>query len=236
MQFKMIYLARRNPALTEDEWPAAWRQHAKFASQFPSIGAAISSLHYCSRIYNPRIEGKHVDLPQASRRYDGVAIIAAASRHELSGHLSEEDRARIHQDERRAFETLTPNFTFFAQESLVYGGSPGAAAVIRFLARRPEISPEEFAARWGGHANVMTRAAGVADGVTRYVHDSLVEPPPPGYEFDGISETWFATPEDAIRSFEDDAFAAAERELAGFSDAGRNVTMLTEVINRWPRT
>src|SRR5688500_12925714 len=155
MQFKLIYLAQRNPAVSEADWPRIWRSHAVFASQFPSLGAAITSLFYCSRMVEPMLDGRRFDPPEASRAYDGVAVVAADSREALEGALSPEDRARIFEDELRVFSTTSPNFSFFCQESLVWGGAPGQAAVIRFLARRNDLPADAFADRWGmEHANL----------------------------------------------------------------------------------
>lgn len=236
MQFKLIYLARRNPAVSQVDWPRTWRSHAVFASQFPSIGAAIDSLFYCTRMIDPMLDGARFDPSAVSRDHDGVAVVAADSQEALNGQLTPEDRARIFEDELRVFDTVSPNFSFFCQESLVYGGAPGQAAVIRFLARKSDMPAYAFAERWRReHCNLVTRAAGLAGTVTRYVHNSLIADPPPGYPIDGISETWFAGAEDAVRSFADDAFVPVEKDLAEFCDAERSVTMLTQVFYRWPK-
>jgi hypothetical protein len=203
-----------------------------FASQFPVIGARISSLFYCSRVHEPALEGARVDPPGASRDYDGAAIVASPSAEGLGGQLTPEDRARIFADERRVFADLTPTFSFHCQEMLVRGEAQGAAAVVRFLARKPGTSREDFLARWRGHAEVAAAAAAT---VTRYVQNRLREEPPPGYPFDGVEETWFATVEDATRALMDEAFAPVTADLADFCDMDRSVTLLTHVIHRWPR-
>lgn len=236
MDYKLIYLARRNPQIAPQDWPRAWRSHAVFASQFPVLGARISSLFYCSRIYQPAIDGAPCDPPGASTDYDGAAIVASPSSEGLGGQLTDEARAQIDADERRVFAAQTPTFSFQCQEVLAHGAVQGPAAVIRFLARRPELSPDAFQARWNGaHAAIATAAADHSGGVTRYVHDLLREPPPPGYPFDGIAETWFASAEAATRSFTSQAFAPVRDDLADFCDANRSVALLTHVIHRWPK-
>lgn len=236
MDFKLIYLARRNPSIALEDWPRAWRSHAVFASQFPVIGGRISSLFYCSRLASPTLDGAPFDTPGASLDHDGVALISSPSAEDLGGELSAEDRVRIDQDELRVFDAQTPSFSFHCRETLVHGGAPGHAAVIRFLARKAGSSRDAFRERLSqGHADIATRAADAAGTVTRYVHDDLVEPPPPGYPFDGITETWFASPDGAVRSFADDALAPVTQDLAGFCDLERSVTLLTRVVHRWPR-
>ncbi|CAN7612081.1 EthD domain-containing protein [Phenylobacterium sp. LjRoot225] len=240
MDFKLIYLAKRNPAVSPEDWPRAWRAHAVFASQFPVLGARISSLFYCSRQFAPTLDGVCFDPPGASRDYDGVAVVSSPSAESLGGDMTPDDRARIYEDERRVFSAQTPDFSFRCRETLVHGGAPGPsptlAAVFRFLARKAGASPEAFEARWnGGHAEIAARAADATGKVTRYVHDLVIEEPPAGYPFDGVAETWFASPDDAVRSFVDDAFAPVAQDLAEFCDLDRSVTVLTSVIHRWPR-
>ncbi len=236
MEFKLIYLARRNPSIRAEDWPRTWRSHAVFASQFPVLGACIDSLYYCSRMLEPALGGAPFDPPGASRGYDGVAVVSSASAESLGGDMSPEDRARIDQDELRVFDAPTPSFSFRCKEVLVHGGAPGPAAVIRFLARKAGASPEAFFEHWSGrHADIATRAADAAGSVTRYVHDDLIEPPPPGYPFDGITETWFASADDAVRSFVDGAFSPLAEDLPAFCDLERSVTLLTSVTHRWPR-
>jgi hypothetical protein len=236
VDYKLIYLARRNPAIRPEDWPRAWRSHAVFASQFPVIGGRINGLFYCSRLASPTLDGAAFDPPGAARDYDGVAVVSSPSAADLGGELSAEDRVRIDQDELRVFDAHTPSFSFRCQETLVHGGAPGQAAVIRFLARKRGGSRDAFRERWSqGHAEIATRAANAAGTVTRYVHDDLVEPPPPGYPFDGITETWFASPDDAVRSFVGGALAPVAEDLAAFCDLDRSVTLLTHVVHRWPR-
>ena len=63
MDYKMIYLARRNPSCKAEDWPRHWRSHAVYCSQFPAIGAPISSLHYCSRQLKPTLNGTPFEPP-----------------------------------------------------------------------------------------------------------------------------------------------------------------------------
>jgi len=237
MDYKSIYLARRNPSCSAEDWPRHWRSHAVFCSQFPAIGAPISSLHYCSRQLRPTLNGVPFDPPGVAD-YDGVAIVASQSADSVSGRSLPRDlRDKVDQDERRVFRTLTPNLTFLSEEVLVLGGKPGKAAVIRFLSRNAGSSREEFLARLGGvHADLAKTAVDVAGTVTRYVHNRLREDPPKGHPFDSIVETWFASAEDAAQSLVAHAFAPLMKDIAAFCDMKQTVTMLTYVTHAWPRT
>lgn len=235
MEYKLIYLARRADTVRAEDWPRTWRSHAVFASTIPVIGASLNSLFYCCRVLAPTLEGEAFAAPGASQDYDGVAVVASSALESLSGLLTPEDQARIDEDELRVFSTLTPRFSFYCKESLVHGGPHGQGAVIRFLAPRDGVAPEAFLSRWNGRHAEIAKAAADAGGASRHVHDELAKPPPPGYPFAGIAETWFATPEEAGRSLVSEAFAPAREDLAEFCDLDRSVTMLTYVSHRWPK-
>ncbi len=54
----------------------------------------------------------------------------------------------------------------------------------------------------------------------------LIEDPPPGYPFDGITETpWFANTEDAVRSLADGTLVPVAQDLPAFCDRERSVTL-----------
>jgi hypothetical protein len=232
----MIYLARRNPSISAEDWPRMWRSHAAYAATILTLDARLSSLFYCARVLQPKLDGAPFDPAEAARNYDGVAIVSSDTDEVPQVKMTPEVRAKIDQDELRVFSTYVPKFSFRCEEALVHGGAPGKAAVIRFLVRKAGSAREAFLAHWGGrHADIAQRAADASEIVTRYVHDGLIEEPPPGYPFDGITETWFADTEDAARSFADDTLVPVAQDLPAFCDRERSVTLLTSVIHRWPR-
>ena len=234
MDFKLIYLARRNPSIPAEDWPRTWRSHAVFASQFPVISATVRGLLYCSRVFDPTLEGAPFRPQGVSLDYDGVGI--ASGPEPVRAHLSPEVQARIDKDELRVFNTHSPRFSFHCKETLVQGGAPGRAAVIRFLARSPATTRESFLIHFNDqHARIGQRAADALGTVARYVHDTLITDPPPGYPFDAITETWFGSTDHALRAFVDPVFSAVAEDMAPFCDPEHSVTLVTNVIHRWPR-
>jgi hypothetical protein len=234
MNFKLIYLARRNPSIPLEDWPRAWRSHAIYASQFPVINATVRGLFYLSRIIEPTLDGAPFEPPGVSQDYDGVGI--GSGPEPVRADLSPDDQAKIDADELRVFGAYSPSFSFHCKETLTHGGAAGNAAIIRFLSHKPESTPEAFLRHLNnGHAAIALRAADAAGTVTRYVHDALIAEAPPGYPFDAIVETWFGSTDDATRSFADRAFSPVVDDLSAFCDAARSVTLLTRVIHRWPR-
>ena len=235
MTYKLVYLARRAKTVSREDWPRTWRSHAIFASQFPALEANISWLRYCNRIDRPSIDGVPVDLQQLSILHDGVAVAASPTLSGINGGgFSPEDQAKIDEDERRVFDMLTPQFTYFATESVVKEGPLGKAALFQFLPRARGLVRQEFMDRYcGEHASAASRALAGVPGLTRAVLNLPVHDPLPLFPFDGISEYWFETGDDAARAVAGGAMnAALEKDKALFAADG-TVQMLTEVSHRW---
>ncbi len=230
---KLIYLARRAATVSRADWPRTWRSHAIFASQFPVLEAKIDWMRYCNRVDDPEVEG----LAGVSTAHDGVSIASSPTFDALNGGgFSVAERALIDEDELRVFDRLTPEFSFFCTEQIVREGPAAEIGVYRFLARKPKLSPEAFADRFNGsHAKV---ARGFADelGTKRYAHNLTVGEPPRDFPFDGVAECWFATLDDALAALSDTRLAPLTDDIAEFTDVDRNVTMLTRISHRWPKS
>jgi hypothetical protein len=233
--YKLIYLARRAKTVSRADWPRTWRSHAIFASQFPLLEAQLDWLRYCNRIDEPSLDGQPVDLPQLTTEHDGVAVAASATLEGITASgFTPEVRARIDEDERRVFDMLTPNFSFFTTETILKEGPLGEAALFRFLPRATGLAREEFTSRYRHeHAGRARAALASVAGLTRAVLNHPVNDPLPLFPFDGISEYWFATPDDAVRALAGGAFDPLDGDLEAFCDLDRGITMLTKVFHRW---
>jgi len=227
--YKLIYLARRNPAVSREDWPETWRSHATFANKFAFVANDITYSCYCNRIDHPTLEGRNVDLPGLSQDHDGVALGVSHTVETLQGGgFSSEERDLIDKDELRVFDMLTPNFSFYCTETVLKDGRYGEYGIFRFLARKPDLSPKEFEARFNGkHAEI---ASGALDGsVVRYAHNRPIHDPLPLFPFDAIVDCWFPSEDDAVRALLDPAIA---QDLERFCDTDRSVTMLTHAFRR----
>ena len=233
--YKLVYLARRARTVSREDWPRTWRSHAIFASQFPALEANISWLRYCNRIEQPAIDGVPVQLPQLSTEHDGVAVAASPTLTGINGGgFSAEDQARIDEDERRVFDMLTPNFTYFAVESLVKQGPLGKAALFHFLPRATGLAREEFADRYRGeHAAAASRGSAQIKGLTRAVLNHPVHESLPLFAFDGISEFWFETADDAVSALAEGALDDVFNDAQALCAPGGIVQVLTSVSHRW---
>jgi hypothetical protein len=229
--YKLLYLARRAPSVSWEDWPHTWKSHAVFASQFPAMSGTIDWMRYMTRVDDPALG----DLP-VSQEHDGVSVAEAPALETFQGKgFSPEQRARIDADERRVFDRYTPQFSFYCAERRAVDGPVGEAAVFRFLRRKAGVSREAFeAALTGSYARLCAETAGEL-GVQRWGVNLTLEPPPPDFPFEAIDECWFASVADAARALTSPAMRRLTEELARVSEAARGVTMLTRPTHRWPK-
>lgn len=60
-QWKMIYLARRNPAQAPAAFPQAWREHAALGRQCRNVQDKVLGVALCSRLLDLVLPGIDVD-------------------------------------------------------------------------------------------------------------------------------------------------------------------------------
>ena len=231
MAFKMLYLARRAPTVSWEDWPRTWRSHAIFASQFPAMSGTIDWMRYTTRVDDPALG----ELPVSSE-HDGVSVAEAPELATFQGKgFTPEQRALIDQDELRVFDRYTPEFSFYCTETRVLDGPLGEAVVFRFLHRKADVSREAFEAHLKGeHARLCAEAAATL-GAQRWALNSTLDAPPPDFPFEAIDECWFATVEDAARALTTPVMLRLTEDLARACDVERNITMLTRPTHRWPK-
>jgi hypothetical protein len=196
------------------------------------MSGTINWMRYTTRVDDPAL----ATLP-VSNEHDGVGVAEAPELDTLYGRgFSPEQRKLIDQDELRVFDRYTPEFSFYCQETCVYSGPLGEAAVFRFLRRKPEVSRARFEAHLkGGHAHLCSEAAH-ALGVGRWSLNTTIAAPPPDFPFEVIDESWFPTIAQAAHALTSPRMVGIEEDLAEVCDLTRGITMLTRPTHRWPKT
>lgn len=223
MNAKMIYLARRNPALDLPGFVQAWREHSALGRQCRNVQDKVRSVMQCARLADPGLAGLTVD-------HDGVNLLQLRDLQAASDIWSDpETLAIMRPDEPRVFDRHVRDFSLVCREEVRRDRPPGEICLVGFLRRNPSLSPAAFARAW-----LRAEAASLPRG-GRVVHNAVQLPPPSGYDYDGIGEWWFDRPADARAAFgAQDVSRALEPPLGGVADLQRSLFILTQVTHRRP--
>lgn len=180
--WKMVYLARRNPSLAPEEFPQAWREHSALGRQCRNVGERVLSVAQCSRLLD-------VLLPGASEDYDGVNLLLLRDRAAATLIWNDpETLAVMRPDEPRVFDRYVRDFTLVCREQVLRDAPRSAVVLHGFLRWRQGVAAD---ARAGLQAITADGSAGPFNAAQRIVLNQVVDPPPPGYDYDAIVEWWF---------------------------------------------
>ncbi len=235
-RWKMIYLARRNPALAAGDFAQAWREHSALGRQCRNVQDKVLGVTQCARL---RDGGEDGGLSGASTGYDGVNLLQLRDLDVASDIWNDpETLAIMRRDEPRVFSTYVRDFTLVCRERVLRDTPAGEVALFGFVRRNPGISKNEFDAAWAGGPLEAWLAAPALEDAPRVVHNSVVQTPAPGYDYDGIAEWWFASPDAARAAFggpgAGDLRARLPAAYGATADLARSVFMFTRVSHRRP--
>ena len=222
-RWKMIYLARRNPALAPEDFPQAWREHSALGRQCRNVQDKVLGVRQCSRVLD------RPGFPHgASADYDGVNLLSLRDRQATDDIWSDEETVRIMRpDEPRVFSTYVRDFTLTASETVVVDGEETGVCVVLFLR-----------ARTGGLLPVRRQDLATDlpwTAAARLVWNSVAGLRPPGYEYDAIVEALYASVDAVATAFgAKPVWAQLPGRLSEQIDAARSVCMLTHVTHRRP--
>lgn len=221
--WKMIYLARRNPALAPEDFPRAWREHSALGRQCGNVRDKVLAVTQCSRVLD-----RPDALPGASVDYDGVNLLTLRDRQAADDIWNDpETLAIMRPDEPRVFSTYVRDFALTARETVVVDGPRSDVCVVLFLHARdtPDANHAFFAPDRG---SPWARSQ-------RLVRNRVEGHRPFGYEFDLVVEAWYETVGQVTDAFEcSGIWESLPQGLAKCVDRARSVCMLTRVTHRRP--
>jgi hypothetical protein len=228
--WKMIYLARRNPQLSAEAFPQAWREHSALGRQCRNVGERVISVMQCSRVLDPTV------LVGAALDYDGVNLLHLRDRESAAAIWNDaETLAIMRPDEPRVFSTYVRDFSLVCREQVLRDGPRGAIGLIGFLRRRAELSIAGFQQAWHGAVAVSLVTPGPLRQATRIVNNDVVDLPPPGYAYDAIVECWFESMAALEQAFDPrDLRAQLPPAMSALLDLPGSVFMLTRVTHSRP--
>ena len=222
MAWKMIYLARRNPALAAEQFSQAWREHSALGAGCTNVRDKVLSVMQCSRV----LQGS--TPAGCSTDYDGVNLLQLRDRQAADDIWNDaETLAIMRPDEPRVFSTYVKNFSLVCEAQVLNDQPRGACVLVGFLRRAPGVSDATWMAAAGS-------SPGLA-GSGRCVWNRVDAEPPPGYAYDAIVEWWFNTP-DAVRAALDPQGVSASLPTALVTavDDAASLFMFTQVTHHRP--
>jgi hypothetical protein len=195
---KLIYLARRNPALTHQGFMARWRQHGALGMSLPRWRNIWRYVH-CD--VAPAADG----IPGLADGHDGIGLIWHRSRATRRAHREDTgSQAVMEADELDTFADLVRNVcALYEEQTLFDDGSDAPVKLFRFhhrLLAMPEDRLFEDIAPLA--ASLALRDADLAASVRRYVHNYRMKPESRswGLGYEWIEEYWFDSMADATRA------------------------------------
>jgi len=218
MTGKLVYLARRNPALTHEEFSRRWVKHATNVSAgAPEALTEIRMARYC--------------LVDSGAEYDGVGLLSLESLNSIpTMHRALVGTEVSLADELRTFSGFVKDFTVYCDEEVLRDAAPTTHAVLHFVRRSASIGPSAFAAAWCDYARGLEQSL---DGtLSRHVLNHVIAPAPPGYGFDGVHELWCESSQGAAA-----IVAELDRlrpEVKHWQSPRTGVVLSTESILSWP--
>lgn len=233
LQWKLIYLARRNPALAAADFPQAWREHAALGRQCRNVQDKVLGVAQCSRL---RDMDEFGGLRGTNADYDGVNLLQLRDLAVATDIWDDpETRAIMRPDEPRVFSSYVREFSLACAEHVLRQAPPTSVVLFGFLRRAPTMSTAEFHTAWATHTSDRWLAAPSLNAAQRVVHNTVVQPPPTGYEFDGIAEWWFADADAARQAMgSDNVSQQLPRAYGDLVNLDQSVFMFTHVTHRRP--
>ena len=217
---KLIYLARRNPVLSHDEFATRWCKHAAVVGAgAPEALTEIRSARYC--------------LASGTDGYDGVGLLSLASLNSIpSMHRALVGTEVSLADELRTFSTYVKEFALYCAEEVVSDTPHTTHALLHFVRRSESIEPTSFASAWRDHAHALERSL---DGVLRrQVLNHVIAPAPPGYGFDGVHELWCDS--SAAAAGIKAELVRLRPDVTPWMAPRTGVVLSTETIFSWPQS
>ncbi|HEY5754748.1 MAG TPA: EthD domain-containing protein [Steroidobacter sp.] len=213
---KLMYLARRNPALSCEQFTPRWRQHGALGMSMPRWKNIWRYVH-CDV------------LPESGDDFDGVGIVWHTSPESRRAHREDtSSQGTMEADEVQTFDQLVVNFCALMEERVVQEPRRTASAkLIRFAMCQPNVVREDFAASALAHAiNLLATPIGQSIRGLVQNHAQPTETGRPwGLPYDYIEEIWFDSVQDAAR-----ARAGLRGVLPSLCASGEPIAVLTNEV------
>jgi hypothetical protein len=193
---KRIYLTKRNPSLSPDQFRARWRAHGALGLSQPTWPPNISRYVHCDLLTNTG------GIAGASDEYDGMACIWYNSHSAWRQRsLAPGDREAMLRDEDQTFAQRIGLVALMAHEHLMRDGPTGGIKQTSFLRRKPGRAQADFIAHRQADAARLLAHPETSALIRRYalnVPFPTETGSPWGLDYDCVEEIWFDSLHDLL--------------------------------------
>jgi uncharacterized protein (TIGR02118 family) len=211
---KRLYLARRKPSLTREQFIRRWREHGKLAMSFMARQNWENVTAYIH--FDPVSEATGV--AGASDDYDAIGWIRFKDVAARKRHIEFAEARAVLEPDEDAFFTERVNRTGMVTWELPLRDGPSSGVTkFCFLKRKHELSSAAFDDYWRHtHAPLVMRTM---PAMQRYVQNYPL-PPEKGAAWglgcDGVEESWFSSLDDVKRAHTETVTRAIEQDRSRF--------------------
>ena len=188
----LIYLPKRNPNLSIDEFVNAWKEHSQLGKTCVNVRKFITQAKQCARVGYP-------DLAGISQIYDGVAILTLSEGTQSSQIWDDpEVLAIMKPDELRVFDSYVKSFTL-ETTSLYSKLDTDASYGYGFIQLLSIDNTSRTDDRDQGLNELFREQEKINPQplVKQVIVHTVTHQPSDQYNYDFVIETWFDSKEDA---------------------------------------
>jgi hypothetical protein len=223
-----FYMARRGPTVTAEGFPQRWIEHFALYKNFDAVQETPFTSGRYLLVDHALSDGRTDTTP-----FDAVCIMTLEEVGLLrASHQNSEMLRVMKADEEVVFGGNIDPATCLGERHTLIEGKRRSHAVILLRQRRPEMTAEAFTEAWLGHLDRLLALPAVAGRPRLTAHTAVEQVRSAEYAYDGMTEIWLETAEDAravIDAVLDGPQAEAE---AAWVVPERSRTMATKVLPR----
>ncbi len=226
---KQIYITKRAPAYTTEQWGQRWRRHGSFVRSLP-LWAQIRHYEQC-RVLSPQAAAPALFEGLSQDVYDGVGMVWFRSPEAVRMALGDPTVDSVFEDEKDVFNDPIADTSLFTREVVFRDTGATTVKLVAFLRRRPGLTRAEFSESWEHtHGPLFLQVPDIDAHVTKYVQNHVVEEFTGvfGNDFDGVVEIGFARIEDIPNTFRQQYLDTVRPDELRFVDVDNMIVLLTD--------
>jgi hypothetical protein len=231
MEPKQIYITRRKPSYTAEQWGPRWRQHGRFVRSL-ALWSQIRHYEQC-RALSPDAAAPANFEGLAQGLYDGVGMVWFRSFAAVGAALSDPSVHSVFEDEKDVFDDPIADTSLFTREVVFRDTGATRVKFVAFLRRKHGLSREQFLEHWEHtHGPLFLGVAEIDAHVTKYVQNHVLDDLTGvmGNRYDGVVEIGFARIEDAPKIFRQGYLDAVRPDEQRFVDLQDMIVLLTDEV------